>query len=137
LQDFSEWVLLEAFRSVWVPGMREITLPAMVWFNAGSPLHYLPLAMLGAAAGGGVVYTLGRLMAKGFALMRPGGIAALPNKKIARLGRVFGLPVLALYALLPLGHLLLFGAGFLKLPPWLVLLAAALGRGLYYFLRGY
>lgn len=137
MQTFSEWVVVEAFRSVCVPGMREITLPAMVFFNNDNTLYFVPLAMAGAAVGGMLVYWLGRLMAKGFHAVRPDAIPKSFHRIIALQSRRFGIPMLALYAILPLGHLLLFAAGFLRLPAWVVLTGAALGRGLYYLIYGY
>ena len=135
MTEFYQWIFSEASRAVFIPGIRELTFPAMQLFGGYDVALPLAVAMLAAGIGALPVWLLGRVMGK-LRTLRP---ESLPEEKfqlISAKARQFGWLALPLYALLPMGSLLILIAGFFRMPVWMVAVAVAAGRALVFTVRG-
>ena len=106
MTEFYQWIFSEASRAVFIPGIRELTFPAMQLFGGYDVALPLAVAMLAAGIGAMPVWLLGRVMGK-LRTLRP---ESLPEEKfqlISAKARQFGWLALPFYALLPMGSLLI------------------------------
>lgn len=134
MSQFIEWIFIEAFRAVFVPGMRELTIPAMMLFGGYDMLLPTLAAMAGAGLGALPVWGIGRLLER----VRYLKAEALPEARyqlIRRAVRRFGWLALPFFGLLPMGSLLLLIAGFFRMPWWMVCAGAATGRALVFAIQ--
>ncbi|MBY0354418.1 MAG: hypothetical protein K2Q12_01660 [Rickettsiales bacterium] len=124
---FALWILTEAATAVCVPGLREVTLPAMHAFGGYALEMPYAIAMLGAAIGSLPVWGLGMAMTR-LRQLNPSSFPEHHYQFLRTQVRRYGWLLLPFYAILPLGGILPLLAGFFRMPLHHVLLCMALGR---------
>lgn len=135
MSQFIEWIFIEACRALFVPGMRELTIPAMMLFGGYDMLLPLLAAMAGAGLGALPVWGLGRLLER-VRYLKEEALPEARYQRISRFVRQYGWVALPLYGLLPMGTLLLLIAGFFRMPWWMVCASIAAGRVVVFALKG-